>query len=57
MLAGLVVMFANNLIKSIKINDSLIQYLLFINCENSSGLVLGIGKEYLFVATPNATCI
>ncbi len=29
----------------------------FINCENSSGHVLGMGREYLLVAIPKATCI
>lgn len=59
-MVDLVEEFANNLKNNIyctQIKTRWKRTIPFINCENSSGHVLGIGNEYLFVAIPNATCI
>jgi hypothetical protein len=58
MLVDLVAEYANNL-KQIRFISQTQDYksIPFINCENSSGHVLGIGREYLLVAIPKATCI
>jgi hypothetical protein len=59
MLVDLVEDFANNLNDTFhyRKNNNKHERKPFINCENSSGHVLGIGRAYLLVAIPNATCI